>query len=93
MAWLVIGRIKNVTKLRKVSKPDANLLASIDTSSDEIGFEDFVQYSRSAPIASDLFSRSIGPSSVGVRDWRQTAYLIEMQRDRREKVDLSFEIS
>ena len=83
---------KNVTKLRKISKPDAKLLASIESSSDELGFENFVQYSRSAPISSDLFERSIGPSSVGFGDWRQTAYLMEKQRDRREKVDLSFAV-
>jgi len=81
-----------VTKLRKISKSDAKFLASIESSSDELGFDNFVQYSRSTSIASDLFERSIGPSSVGYIDWRQTAFLMEKQRDRREQVDLSFAV-
>lgn len=81
-----------MTKLRKISKPDAKMLASIDSSSDEFGFENFVQYSPLAPIASDIFESSIGPSSAGFGDWRQTAYLMEKQRDRREQVDLSFAV-
>lgn len=81
-----------MTKLRKISNPEAKMLASLDHSTDEFEFENFAQYSPRDAIASDIFDRSIGSSSVGMGDWRQTAYLLEKQRDRREKVDLSFAI-